>query len=568
MASDPVTGVASGLTTSAMATAKGWADSSLANANSALAALAAVEYPYVNLSVGVGMSMGGGDPVDPAIPDLPPAPGNFLIPTKPTLAETRVVVPPTKPDVNIPLVPVLLPITMPVKPPFSTPALDNVTLGTMLSILIPNTPDVVIPDLSVTPPNPISITPGTYSFSVDNILISDDPLVKAMIARLKDNVQNGGTGLTPAIEAAIFARDLERSEQQLSDAIDKATSMWAKKGFPLPDGLLADSLAAIQIEYMNRNIDRSREIMIKQADLEQSNLFKSIELGVNLSFKLIDALNEYQKLVISAQEMTAKYANEYITLQLATHNSNIELFKARVQMHEITVRAAMTEVEIYKAQLEGELAKVNINEQTVKIYSTQIEAALVKYRGIIEGNKMLTDIFTAEIQGALAESQLQESFIKVYAEKIRAAMAVIEVYKAEVDAMVAEISGEKMKIEGNVALIDMWSKEVFANAKQVEIDLEVYKTSGTLTISLAELANKINETEINLSIERSKLSLQNMQLQVTQMMAMGNAKVESAKAVAASAASMAAGAMAAVNASTGVSFSESASESYSESLAL
>ncbi|MBU2049351.1 MAG: hypothetical protein KKH61_10290, partial [Gammaproteobacteria bacterium] len=46
------------------------------------------------------------------------------------------------------------------------------------------------------------------------------------------------------------------------------TSMWAKKGWSLPDGLLAHSLSEVQKEYMNKGLDRSREIAIKQADLE------------------------------------------------------------------------------------------------------------------------------------------------------------------------------------------------------------------------------------------------------------------------------------------------------------
>jgi hypothetical protein len=562
----PVTGAALGPTISAIGQAQSWADKALQSANEALGALAGTDYPYTEITWGVGM--GASKATEPTLPDLPAAPGTFSMPEKPGLADTRIIPAPTKPTYVVPDLPALKDITLPEKPSTSIPVMDSVTLGSMISLLIPNTPDISIPDLSVTPPTPISITPGSYNFSVDNILIADDPMVQAMITRLTNNIRNGGTGLTPEIEADIWDRDLERMEQQLEDSTDKVVSMWAKKGFSLPDGMLANSLSDLQKEYMNKRIDRSREIAIKQAELEQNNIFKSIELAVSLAFKLIDALENYQKLVIDAQEMTAKYANEYITLQIATHNSNIELFRARVQMHEIAVRSAMTEVEIYKAQLEGELAKVNINESTVKLYSTQVEVALAKYRGTLEGNKISAEIFTAEVQGALAEAQVQESLIKIYGEKIKALMAVVDIYKAEVEAMVAEISGEKAKIEGNVALIEMWGKEVDANAKQKQIELEVYKVGGDMSIAVANLANNINDTNVKLKIANGQLNHQNLALQQAAIQAAGNAKVEIAKAVASVSASMAAGAMAAVNASTSISYGESKSDSYSESISI
>ena len=98
----------------------------------------------------------------------------------------------TAPD----LVALTLPITRPVKPTYANPV-----LGEMREIVLPDIPTINFPTIDITPPVYNIPAPKQWNFDVNNILISDDPLVMECINRLTNNIRYGGTGLTPAVEA-------------------------------------------------------------------------------------------------------------------------------------------------------------------------------------------------------------------------------------------------------------------------------------------------------------------------------------------------------------------------------
>ena len=534
-----------------MAVLKTYADSSLSAAENALSKLAGLDYSYIT-SISAHF-----DKLSPAPLSLPSTPGSLTISASPTLAHIATINKPTRPSISLPTAPSLATLTIPSAPAVVVPTMDTATLGDLMQITIPGAPTIDITSLSIEDPVPISISPATWTFTVGNILTSDDPMIKSAMARITNNIIYGGSGLLPAIEAAIYNRDLERNEQQLQDTTDKTISMWAKKGFSLPNGMLAGSLADIQKEYMNRRIDRSREIAIKQADMEQANIFKSLEMSVSLAKTLIDAQLGYQELIFKTQDATARYANEFVRLQIEAHRDVIEVFKARIQIYEATIRAQLAKAEVYHTQIQGELAKSQVNEQTVRTYTARIQAAIEKYKGELDADKIFADVFDSQIKGILGQSQIEESKVRAYAESLRGVLAAVDIYRADVDAMNAELGAEKIKIDANVAQINAWSKQVDAQIASFNAQMDVYRANAQFNISMADVQNKFAEVNVRSQIAEANVAIAAAETVSRSIQAAGNTAVEAAKAVAAHTSSMAAGAFAAMSVSAGMSYSES-----------
>jgi hypothetical protein len=463
-------------------TINGYAQSAFAAAQSALSSLVAIDLPT---SYASSYSVGGDAVSTPTSPSLPSA---MAITTAPDIVSITVPAKVTKPDI------------------------DTVTLGSLLAISLPNVPTVSFPALNVEAPIYSITQPTEWAFGVNsNILISDDPMIQAAINRLSDNIANGGTGLSADVEAAIWARGLEREGQQLEDSSDNIISLWAKRGFSLPDGMLAHSLSEIQKEYMNKKIDRSREIEIKQAELEQANLFKSLELSISLAKELIGLLISYEELVFKGQEATARFANEYIDLQIKTYMSMVEAYKATAQVQEILIRSEIAKVELYKAQLDGQRLIGEINQQTVKVYSEQLQATTI----------------------------------------------LIERYKTEVQAMVSELEVEKTKIEANKIQMDLWAKRADVEIARYNGAVELYKATSMFNVATAELQSKGTEANMRTTIAAVEANVRSFQVQETSMVAKAQIIMEAARGVAITAGSMAAGAMAAASAHSSMSYSES-----------
>ena len=462
-----------------------WAQSLLDAANNALSNLGSIElspsYPYYIGTVDLPDISGYLDTASQA--------GAIALDTAPAIASIQT------------------PVTRPTKPTYSQPV-----LGAMHDIVLPDIPTINFPTMDITPPIYNIPAPKQWNFDVNNILISDDPLVMECISRLTNNIRYGGTGLTPAIEAAIWNRDLERNEQTLEDSIDKAVTAWAKMGFSLPDGMLAHSIAELQKEYENRRIDRSREIAIKQAELEQTNLFKSLELASGLMAHIIGLEIEYEKLVLQAQEFTAKYANEYIDMQIKAYMAQVDAYKARAQVYETLIRAEIAKVDLYKAQIEGQKLIGEINQQTVQIYS----------------------------------------------EKMKAIAVMIDAYKSEIQAMTAELEMEKTKIEANKLQFDAWAKKADVAIAKYNGEVEMYKAASTVNISKAELMSKQAEAEARINLAYTEIKVKSLEANNREMDLKAQITMGALKGVADAYSSMAAGLMAALSARASMSYEETA----------
>lgn len=543
-------GAALGAAQSQQSLLTSYATSALAAANTALENLSNSDYAYVT---GVANAF---SPFNPALPVLPAAPTTLAIGTAPMVQTITAPAPPAVPSITPPVAPDIPGIVIPVPPSMSSVTMDNIAAPTFEPLpAMPIWAEVVIENLQVEYPQDITLSPYVPSFTNEDILIKDDPMVAAIMDRITNNL-SGGSGLTQDVEDAIFNRDLERNEQTLEDTTDKMVAMWAKKGFSLPDGLLAHSLSEVQKEYMNKKIDRSREIAIKQADLEQNNLFKSMEAGVSLAFKLIEQLNTYKEMVFKIEETVVKYANEYLDMQIKAHNAIIDVLKAKIQLHELNIRAQTVKVENYKAQIEALMAINGVNENDVRLYSSQITAAVEKYRGELSGDTVKAQIFSTQMQGVLAQSQVNESIIKSYAEQVRAGLAQAEVYKAEVEGMAAEVGAQKLIIEANIAQVTAWAKGADAQIAAHNSDVEIFKATGQMALAATELANKTAEVAFRGAIEQSKILTANAQIIAGSIEAAGKSRIAAASGVAQAASSLAAGAMAAVHAQASFSYAE------------
>jgi hypothetical protein len=247
--------------------------------------------------------------IDPEFPDGPTAP--LLTVTTPPEMETVVWTAPTAPaaftgtlDVND-----LLPEPFEDSPPelifgsaptFTDTAPDAPPIDTSyempeLSLTLPTAPDLLslsitpfdgvsiptvdfeIPDLDVAAPSIREYTPGAEYTSA---------LLTSLKTTLQDRIDNGGTGLDADVENAIWDRGREREARARDNSLRELDRMEGQ-GFALPTGVYADARLKIITEAEANDRGTSREIMIKQAELEQSNVLAALTTSTQLEGQLI-----------------------------------------------------------------------------------------------------------------------------------------------------------------------------------------------------------------------------------------------------------------------------------------
>jgi hypothetical protein len=405
--------------------------------------------------------------------------------------------------------------TAPVPTPYTIPPVP-----TIHEFVVPDVPPMNYPTFSDVLPEFTDLVP-TFSLDAETVAGSlhyDSCLVDTLVARLKADIENGGTGLDPEVETAIWQRDLEREEQALADAKDKLEDTFARKAFMLPSSVMAEQLSILDKEFMNKQLDRSREIAIKQAELEQKNISERLALAAEVEKTQMDIWERTQERYMSACVKVAELGFEHYKLYVMRYNALVEAYKARV--------------EVYKSLIQGEALKM--------------------------------EAYKAEIEGLKAIAQLDEVMIKAYIGQIEGIKALIETYKAEVQAYVARIEGEKAKIDVYKAEVEAWGIKTKAT-----IDIFLGKIEGDKGWTQAYTALRgSNIAEKGEYIKQNLGWIQQMLTETDQWLKIKGiehtSKVEAQKAIMAAAASLFSSFYLSTSTQVHLQASTSAGESYQE----
>ena len=421
----------------------------------------------------------------PTMKSLPSDPGDAPVPVYPES--------PVRPTITLPPVPMLHDFT------------------------IPDVPEISVPAFSAIMPVDHSVVPGVH-IEAGTAYVSS--LLDALKDTLKSRIENGGTGLSPAVEDAIWQREHEREELAMQDAMDKVADTWAAKGFSLPDGCLAEQFTQIHTEYMHRRLDRSRDIAIKQAELEQTNTLKAIE--------------EAGKLEQALMAFATDGFNRAFECSKAVAQASIEVFKSELEKYNIGVQAYRTYCEAYRATVEAEVGKC--------------------------------EAFKTKIEGLKATAMLDESMVKAYETQVKACTTLVDVYKTDVQANMTLVETERVKMEAFKSAIDAYLGKTNAIVAEYQGQVEGKKLAINAIVAVEDVNAKLLGERIQYYSNNANLLIKEWETALRVMIENKSVNVEGAKTVATVAGAIAQGALAGVTAQAEISGRATASEEYKQSV--
>lgn len=272
-----------------------------------------------------------------------------------------------------------------------------------------NPSDITLAGLPTAPTKPILDNVPIDAFPdkpiLTTALIATDSLLTATIARIIGQIEqriNYATGLSPTVEAAIFGRGVDRETKQTQAAYQAYIDNQAAMGWSSPSGQDRAAFIAFEAEKKGKLSDLSRDIMTKQADLEQANTQRNLELYQNLQ----------------AQLFSQKQSDEANKIQLFSTSVDAVIKKAQlyIDINKSWVDIFSNEVEAYKA-----LANVGIDEAKFRMdqvsalnaMNTQLSSvAMQKLNIMLEYEKSNAALATegakgiAAVMGQLAATQM------------------------------------------------------------------------------------------------------------------------------------------------------------------
>lgn len=146
-------------------------------------------------------------------------------------------------------------------------------------------------------------------------------LKTAMDGWICSSIEDGGTGMKPNVENAIWQRGRDREIIDSRRVIDEAVSGIAARGWSLPGGVLLDAVQRAKQAAADKASTINRDVMIKQADIEIENIRFAIGEGIKLRLGVISALLTYLGAWVSLRQIAIDKARALLDAKTRLYQS-------------------------------------------------------------------------------------------------------------------------------------------------------------------------------------------------------------------------------------------------------
>lgn len=209
-------------------------------------------------------------------------------------------------------------------------------------------------------------------------------------------IVQGGTGIRPSVEAALWERNRARITNEFTSADAQAEREWAARGFPLPPGALAGQKAQIRVAAARELAGSSREIAIEAFKVEVENTRFAVEQLLNWRKAALDAAGKYIAALAGAPETAMKLATGLANIKGDLARALTALYQAEVAALEPRVRMAITDAELQQRASEANM-------------KAQVDMIQAKLQGALGAAQMLATQAAAGLNAINAQASISGS---------------------------------------------------------------------------------------------------------------------------------------------------------------
>jgi hypothetical protein len=324
-------------------------------------------------------------------------------------------------------------------------------------------PTGTIPTFTQTAPTFTVAVPGQFNYLPDTLYTSS--LLSQVQADLLQAITDGTwTGLPAAAQQAMLDAAYEREYRTQANAIAALDRDFEMLGYAFPPGAFNDARIKLQTETNYTMAGLSREIMVKQAELQLENVTKARAEAVELEGKLMTYANEVAQRTFEAAKVAVDTAIQVYNAQIEAFKASLSAYDMAIKIYDTQIKGIMAQIEINKNQIEFEHTKAEINTQIVHQYKAEVEA-----------QQTVVDIYKAQIQTIQIQAEIQKIAVEIYSAEIQA-------YVGQINAFTAQVEGYKASIEAQATIenaykvsVDAYAAQVNAEVAQINAQVEVFK---------------------------------------------------------------------------------------------
>lgn len=191
-----------------------------------------------------------------------------------------------------------------------------------------------------------------------------------------DTIKNGGTGIKVNVEDQIWQRDRSRVLKDVQRAGSEAMAVFAARGFPLPPGALAYTVRQTQLEGQDKIAQLSRDVAIKQAEIEIENIRFAVDKAITLYAAAIAAAADYIKALSVGPTAAMQIIPSVTDSQSRLIGAASEYYRARISVKELELRGRQPIAEMDQA------SRIKNGDWDMSMIDARVKAAISQAQGL------------------------------------------------------------------------------------------------------------------------------------------------------------------------------------------
>lgn len=211
---------------------------------------------------------------------------------------------------------------------------------------------------------------GLFGGFMEKYFPDDTEAWRAAQEWIVNSIRVGGTGIRPAVERQIWERDRARVLEDSRRNISEATAMYAARGFPMPPGALSGSVRDAQNNAADKIAQHSRDVAIKQAEIEVENVRFAVEHAVTMRKAALDAARDYIAAISSNVGQAATVLPSVTDSQSKLIGAASDFYRARISAEELRLKARTPNAEFTQQ------ANVQNLDAAMKTIRNKLDAAI------------------------------------------------------------------------------------------------------------------------------------------------------------------------------------------------
>ena len=513
---------------------------------------------------------------------------------------------PSMPLVTLPDMPIMPDVALPERPVVDTdihlpdaPIVVMPELDALEQIRLPTFEFPDLPTFNDTPPNANGIV-------VPNVFINwNEPTYESEIltdlqSKVKLTLLNGGSGLPPAIEDALYSRARARDTAETERSVQEAIDTWASRDFSMPPGMLVKQADVIREQGRVKAAETNRDITIEAAKYEIDNMRFMVEKGMALEQLTSNLYSNTVNRLFEVAKFQAESQINVFNAQISLFNAQNAAFTTLAQVFRTKLDAAIAKLTAYKTAVDGQVALGQINQQRVDVFKAKLEAVtstVEVYKATMEGAKVRSDAiknqfdaYRADVQAYSEQINAEKVKVDAYEARVRGETAKVGMYESQSRAYASTIQGLASKAEIQVkgaqlkmeaartkvskflADVDGYKANLQANMNEVQYNttaftaqVDAWRAKTSASVADSEMKARFADMNARTNIAYSEMQMSEYSAKMQNAIQQAQIALDAAKALGAYTAQLAAGAMSAAHVSASISGSGSASSSDSNS---